>query len=67
MTPERDISRQFEAGMGGDCSICRRKNYCSKGCKENKRRQKRIIAEAFAQTPAGNQLLAMKAVLRSYY
>lgn len=67
MTPEKDISRQFEAGMGGNCSICRRKNYCSKGCKENKRRQERLITEAFAQTPAGQSLLAMKAALRGPY
>ena len=67
MTSEKDISRQFEAGMGGDCSICRRKNYCSKGCKENKRRQKSLIAEAFTKTPAGRSLLAMNVALRGSY
>lgn len=67
MTAEKDISRQFEAGMGGNCSICRRQNYCSKGCKENRQRQNRLIREAFAQTPAGQSLLAMNAALRGSY
>ena len=67
MTPEKDISRQFEAGMGGDCSICRRRNYCSKGCKENQRRQERLIKEAFTKTWAGDMLLTMNAELRGSY
>lgn len=38
---------------GGDCSICRRKEYCTKGCKAYGRRNQRMIAEAFAKTEVG--------------
>lgn len=67
MTSEKDISRQFEAGMGGDCSICRREKYCTKGCKENSRRQSRSLIWGISKTPAGRSLLAMNAALRGPY
>ncbi len=31
---------------GGNCDLCRRKNYCSKPCKAAKGRQQSIIASA---------------------
>lgn len=37
----------------GDCSICRRNNYCTKGCKAYGRRNQRMIEEEFAKTEAG--------------
>lgn len=34
---------------GGNCDICRRAKYCSKPCKENKRRVTRILYSAAAR------------------
>lgn len=41
-----DISEQWNDI--GDCSVCRRKNYCSKPCKRGQMRQQRDIAGAVA-------------------
>lgn len=42
-----DKSEQWISG--GDCDICRRGKYCSKPCKENKRRVTRILYSATAK------------------
>lgn len=36
-----DKSNQWE--LSGDCSLCRRKKYCSKPCKRNKRSTQAMI------------------------
>lgn len=59
--------RQFESGAGGDCNLCRRNKYCEKGCTENKKRQQRLIASAFAKTDAGKMMAAMMKEMRTYY
>ena len=33
--------------LGGDCSKCRRANYCSKDCTATKRRKEQIIEQAY--------------------
>ena len=33
--------------LGGDCSKCRRANYCSKDCTATKRRKDQIIEQAY--------------------
>ena len=62
---KKDISRQFEAGMGGDCSICRRKEYCSKRCKEHQRLIDLEIAKAFAESIAGQEFCVIRTILGS--
>lgn len=47
----------------GDCSKCRRKEYCSKECSAHKRAIKRVFAEAINQTPLKKRMDAVKAVL----
>lgn len=36
--------------LNGNCSKCRKKNYCSKECKRNDLRKKRIIANTITKT-----------------
>lgn len=62
-----ETDRQFESGAGGDCSKCRRKKYCEKGCKENEKRQKRLIADAFAKTEVRKSMAVMMRELKRYY
>jgi len=54
-TPNSDQWKQ-----GGDCSICRRKNYCRKDCKQHELWMKRAMAQIFAKSKAGRMLSAMK-------
>ena len=35
---------------GGDCDICRRKNYCKNACKANKERTSSLVANAVLES-----------------
>lgn len=41
MTDGVDVSEQWL--LDGDCRICRRKRYCTKGCKKNRLAKERLI------------------------
>lgn len=41
MTDGADVSEQWL--LNGDCRICRRKRYCTKGCKKNRVAKERLI------------------------
>lgn len=41
MTDGADVSEQWL--LDGDCRICRRKRYCTKGCKKNRVAKERLI------------------------
>lgn len=41
MTDDVDVSEQWL--IDGDCGICRRKRYCTKGCKKNRLAKERLI------------------------
>lgn len=62
-----ETDRQFESGAGGDCNLCRRKKYCEKGCKENEKRQQRMMVDAFAKTEAGQNTAMMMREMKRYY
>lgn len=55
---ESKISDQWK--MGGDCSICRKRKYCTKDCTQHKAWVRRAIAAAFGRTKAGRMMNAMK-------
>jgi hypothetical protein len=46
--------------QGGDCSICRRKEYCRKACRQHHLWYQRAIAQIMAKSKAGRMLSAMK-------
>lgn len=41
MTDGADVNEQWL--LDGDCRICRRKRYCTKGCKKNRVAKERLI------------------------
>jgi len=47
----RESNEQWK--LGGNCSLCRRKNYCSKPCTANKRRTKAIVYNAVDNATGG--------------
>lgn len=44
-----DIPISDQRKLDGKCSICRRKNYCSKRCSSNRHRTNAIIAGKVAE------------------
>jgi len=52
------LSEQWK--QGGDCQLCRKREYCRKSCKQHELWTQRKIAEAFARTKAGRMMSAMK-------
>ena len=46
--------------QGGDCSVCRRANYCRKRCREHKAFMQRAIRQVFAASKAGKIMNAIK-------
>lgn len=64
-----DINEQWL--RNGDCSLCRRRNYCKKPCKAHKTRSdqllRSVVFEAMADTITGNSSNRMKPALNRYF
>ena len=52
--------------LDGDCSVCRRRNYCNKQCKSNVRRRRDAVTGAIVSMAAKVYVDAMKSTRRKY-
>lgn len=44
----------------GNCNECRRKNYCTKGCKKNKLRKERFVRDVVMNSSSMGKIMRFK-------
>lgn len=51
----------------GNCEVCRRRSYCSKSCSAFRRKMKRVISGAFANSVAGAMIATAELAVNNYF